>query len=149
MSLIAQLEEAVAAGRELGPCAWFYLLMVMGRKKELGGAVKKPLIARSLGRILLWAVERNGKGNVVSLKSTYVRNAIILYAKEHRCYPYDGAQTAPQAERIIKAHMRAIMAVVRRWVRAAPPCDPNNPTVCQRHLMVRADWLRHFLSGWA
>jgi hypothetical protein len=147
MSIIAQLEEAVEAGKELGPCTWFYLLMVMGRKKELGGPVRKRLTAKALGQILLWAVKRNGKGNVVSLKAPYVRNAIILYAREHRCYPYDGAQTSPQVERIIKAHMRAIMAVVRRWVRIAPPCDPNSPTVCQRHLMVRADWLRQFLSG--
>jgi hypothetical protein len=149
MNIIKQLEEAVEAGKELGPCTWFYLLILMGRKKELGGPIQKHLIARSLGRILLWAVNRNGKGNVVSLKAPYVRNAITLYAKEHKCYPYDGAQTSPQVERIIKAHMRAIMAVVRRWVRLAPPCDPGNPTVCQRHLMVRADWLRQFLSGLA
>jgi hypothetical protein len=147
--VIAQLEEAIKAGKELGPCTWFYILMLMGRKKELGGSIPKQIIAKALGRILLWAVNRNGKGNVVSLKAPYVRNAIILYAKEHKCYPYDGAQMSPQVERIIKAHMRAIMAVVRRWVRLAPPCDLDNLTVCQRHLMVRADWLRQFLSGLA
>jgi hypothetical protein len=149
MNIITQLEEAIKTGKELGPCTWFYLLILMGRKKELGGPIQKRLIAKSLGQILLWAVKRNGKGNVVSLKAPYVRNAIILYAKEHKCYPYDVAQTSPQVERIIKAHMRAIMAVVRRWVRIAPPCDPNNPTVCQRHLMVRTDWLRQLLSEFA
>jgi hypothetical protein len=147
MNIITQLEEAVKTGKELRPCTWFYLLILMGHKKELGGPIQKRLTAKALGQILLWAVNRNGKGNVVSLKAPYVRNAIILYAKEHRCYPYDGAQTSPHVERIIKAHMRAIMAVVRRWVRLAPPCHPDNPTVCQRHLMVRADWLRQFLSG--
>jgi len=147
MNVIAQLEEAVKTGKELGPCAWFYIITLMGRKKELGGPVPKHLIAKALGRILLWAVNRNGKGNIVSLKAPYVRNAILLYAKEHKCYPYDGAQASPQAERIIKSHMRIFMAVIRRWVRHAPPCDPDNSTVCQRHLMVRADWLRQFLSG--
>jgi hypothetical protein len=149
MSIIAQLEEAIQAGKKLGPCTWFYILILMGRKKELGGPVRKRLTNKALGKILLWALQRNGKGNVVSLKPPFVRNTIILYAKEHRCHPYDSAQASPQVERIIKAHMRAIMAVVRRWVRIAPPCDPNNPTVCQRHLMVRADWLRQFLSGLA
>ncbi len=67
--------------------------MLMGRRKELGGPVQKRLAAKALGQILLRAVKRNGKGGIAPLKSSYVRNA-ILYAREHKCYPYDNAASS-------------------------------------------------------
>jgi len=150
VSVLDWLEEAVETRRGAPPCVWYYLLLLMGEdaKRAWGRPVPRRLIAEALRAIVLWSLGNNGRGDVVALKPAYIRNAIVSYAREHRCYPYDVAASSPDVERRIRAHMRVIMSVVRLWVRHAPPCAPAaSPGRCLRHLAVPRRWLKTFLSS--